>query len=178
MFVVNVRQGGVTLMESIVCLMLIAGLTVWSAPSITKALTNSLINSERQGLAQDIRLIRRFALTRHRPAYLCAMDAEKKCSKGADWNDGWIGYVDRNYSHSIDEGDEVVMTHHRKRDDQVEIFLHARWQRIKFNSSGVVRSSGHFRICDTRETGVQAMKVIRMNVHGRLSIEQDKLECI
>ena len=177
MFVIKLRQDGVTLMETIVCLALMAGLAVWSAPSLHRALTNSLINGERQALTQDLRLIRRFALTRHRPAYLCAMDKDAKCSKDADWNDGWIGYVDRNYSHSIDEDDEVVMTHHRQRDKQVEIFLHARWQRIKFNSSGVVRSSGHFRVCNTRESGVQPMKVIRMNVHGRLSIEEDKLKC-
>ena len=177
MFVIKARQDGVTLVETIVCLTLMGGLAAWSAPSINRTLTNSLINSERQALTQDLRLIRRFALTRHRPAYLCAMDKEAKCSKDANWNDGWIGYVDRNYSHSIDEGDEVVMTHHRQRDQKVEIFLHARWQRIKFTSSGVVRSSGHFRVCNTRETGKQAMKVIRMNVHGRLSVEQDKLEC-
>lgn len=177
MFVIKARQDGVTLMETIVCLMLIAVLTVWSAPSIYRTLTNSLINSERQTLVQDLRLIRRFALTRHRPAYLCAMDKDAKCSKDADWNDGWIGYVDRNYNHNIDDGDEVVMTYHRKKNERVEIFLHARWQRIKFNSSGVVRSSGHFRICNTRETGKRAMKVIRMNVHGRLSIEQDRFEC-
>lgn len=178
MFVIKARQDGVTLMESIVCLTLMAALAVWSVPSIYRTLTNSLINGERQALAQDLRLIRRFALTRHRPAYLCAMDQEEKCSKDANWNDGWIGYVDRNYSHSIDEGDEVVMTHHRQRDEQIEIFLHARWQRIKFNSSGVVRSSGHFRVCNTGEAGIQTMKVIRMNVYGRLSIEQDNLECI
>ncbi len=53
MFATNRRQDGVTLMETFVSLALMALLTVWSAPSFYRTFTNSLVNSERQALAEE-----------------------------------------------------------------------------------------------------------------------------
>jgi len=172
-----VRQGGFTFTETMLSIVILAILSSLSFPAMRGIIDRSAIRAERELLLQDIRLVRRYALTRHRPAYLCGLDTQEKCSNKASWDKGWIGYVDKNYSHSIDQNDEMILVRNRDISSTVKVILHARWKRLKFSSSGILRSSGHFRVClpDTQNT--EAQKVIRMNNHGRLSVEQDKLEC-
>ena len=172
-----VRQEGITLIESMLCVVILAVLSSLSFPAMRGIIDGSAIRAERQLLLQDIRLVRRYALTRHRPAYLCGLDAQGQCTNQASWDKGWIGFVDKNYSHSIDPNDEVVFKRLRDVSSNVKVILHARWKRLKYNSSGSLRSSGHFRVCLPDTPNTEAQKVIRMNNYGRLSVEQDQLDC-
>ncbi len=177
MFTILLRQRGVSLIETLVCLALLASLGAVSVPAMSRLLNRSVINSERMALAQDIRLLRRFSIVRQHSGYLCAIDVSRQCSRGASWKDGWIGFIDRNNNQKIDPDDEVIVEHTSSDNNKIAIILHARWQRLKFDIHGVLRSSGHFRFCDPATPGIQDMQVIRMNVHGRLSIEADRLLC-
>lgn len=171
------HQRGFTFIETMLSIAIVAVLSSISFPAMRGIIDRSAIRAERELLLQDIRLVRRYALTRHRPTYLCGLDAQQACLNQANWDKGWLGFVDKNYSHSFDSGDEMVFTRHRDASSSVKVILHARWKRLKFSSNGTLRSSGHFRVCLPGTQAADAQKVIRMNNHGRLSVEQDSLEC-
>ena len=55
--------------------------------------------------------------------------------------------------------------------------MHARWEDIKFDGRGVLRRSGHLLVCDPSERDEQTIKLIRMNMFGRLALETGKTSC-
>ena len=152
-------------------------LTAGALPTFTNIMKQSSIKNTRQSLLQDIRLLRSYARTRHAAAYLCANRAENGCIGTKHWKNGWFGFLDHNQTRQFDEGDEIVVAHQPATRYPIDVTIHTRWQKINIDQQGIIRSSGHFRICDASKPGVRDMKVIRMNVHGRLRVESDKLDC-
>jgi len=177
MFKTCLRQDGVTLIETVIGLVIIAVITLAAAPVMSSLINRGQINSDRSALAQDIRLMRRLAMSHRHPAYLCGLGSAHHCAEDGRWNHGWIGFIDRNSNHVLDAADDVLLEFSRPAVQNVEIFLHARWPRLKFDTDGTLRSSGHFRICDSALKGPQDQDVIRMNAHGRMAIERDHLIC-
>lgn len=172
------RQGGLSYIEVIMAVGIVSILSSMASPSVFELMNRVALRSERQALVQDIRVTRFKAISHRRPAYLCALDALGSCARQTRWNQGWMGFVDNNLNGIYDEGDEQVVRHSKPRNNRkVDIIFHARWNNIKFDGRGVLRRSGHFRVCNPDKPGDQKMLVIRMNTHGRLAIETDELSC-
>ena len=172
-----INQTGYTLIEAMLCVAIVAILSSVTIPAMTSTLNKASIQSTRQTLIEDIRLLRSFARHQHAAAYLCAKSLTNECVQSPRWNNGWFGFLDHNESGHFDEEDEIVVDYLPVIKGNTQIFIHTRWQKIKIDEQGVIRSSGHFRICDARKRGIRKMKVVRMNVQGRLRVESDKLDC-
>lgn len=172
------RQGGMTLLEMVVATGIISILSSVAVPSVFELMNRSAIRSERLALIQDIRVTRFKAISHRRPAYLCALNVTGSCARRTHWNQGWMAYIDNNLNSVYDDGDEQFIYHaNPTQNNNVDIIFHARWQDIKFDGRGVLRRSGHFRVCNPEISGDQSMQVIRMNTYGRLAIETDELPC-
>ena len=172
------KQGGMSLVEIIVATSIISILSSVALPNVFEFLNHAAIRSERLALIQDIRVTRFKAISHRRPAYLCALNATGSCARQIHWNQGWMAYIDNNLNNIYDDGDEQFI-HHKNtmQNNNIDIIIHARWQDIKFDGRGVLRRSGHFRVCNPEIPGEQSMQVIRMNTYGRLAIETDELPC-
>jgi prepilin-type N-terminal cleavage/methylation domain-containing protein len=172
------RQGGMSLIEMVVATGIISILSSVALPSFFELMNHAAIRSERLALIQDIRVTRFKAISHRRPAYLCALNTTGSCARRARWNQGWMAYIDNNLDSVYDDGDEQFIYHvNPVENNNGDIIFHARWQDIKFDSRGVLRRSGHFRVCNPEISGEQNMQVIRMNTYGRLAIETDELPC-
>ena len=99
-------------MEVALAMTIAAILMALALPSMRDLLDQSAIRSHRQMLVQDIRKVRFKAISRRRPAYLCALDRTRKCTMQALWNEGWLGFVDNNLNGIYDQGDEHVLQGH------------------------------------------------------------------
>ncbi len=171
-------QGGMSFIEITMTIGVLSVLSSLALPSVVGLMNSAAVRSERLVLIQDIRVTRFKAISYRRPAYLCALNAQGLCSRQAHWNTGWMGFVDNNLNGLYDDGDEQVVRHQAPRQAQkVDIIFHARWKDIKFDSRGILRRSGHFRLCNPDRKEKHNMKVIRMNTFGRLAIETDELAC-
>ncbi len=171
-------QGGMTLIEMIVATGIISILSSVALPSVFELMNHAAIRSERLALIQDIRVTRFKAISHRRPAYLCALSTTGSCARQTHWNQGWMAYIDNNLNNIYDDGDEQFIYHaNPMQNNSVDIIFHARWQDIKFDGRGILRRSGHFRVCNPEIPGEQSMQVIRMNTYGRLAIETDELPC-
>lgn len=171
------HQYGHTLLELIISIAVVAILSSMALPSFSGVINKASINTTRQQLLQDIRLLRSYSRTRHTASYLCALNQDGLCVSQSNWEHGWRGYIDNNDSHYFDEGDSIVIEYHNLKPRKIDIIIHSRWKNLKIDRQGVIRSSGHFRICDSNNKNLQTMKVIRMNVHGRLGVDEDMLRC-
>lgn len=172
-------QGGRSILELMAVVALAATFSVFALPPIQGMLNQVTLRSERQALLQDIRTLRHAAIERRRPAYLCALDTEKNCIRARRWTHGWMGFVDLNGDARYDSDKDHLVLHHAAPSGsrQVAIFMHARWLDIKFDGRGVLRRSGHLRICDPTHEEPRLMQLIRMNTYGRLALESETVRC-
>jgi type IV fimbrial biogenesis protein FimT len=108
-FVLLLRQGGTSFVEMALAVTVLSILTALALPSVYELMNNSTIRSKRHALLQDIRTLRFRAISRRRPAYMCALDSEGICASQTHWNEGWMGYIDNNLNSKYDEGDERVL---------------------------------------------------------------------
>lgn len=171
------HQFGHSLLEIILSIAVVAILSSMAVPSFSGVMNKVSIDTTRLQLLEDIRLLRSYSRIQNTASYLCALNQDGLCVSQSSWDYGWRGFIDNNDSHYFDEGDEIVIEHRNSDPRKIDIIIHSRWKNIKIDQQGVIRSSGHFRICDPNNKGAQNMKVIRMNVHGRLDIEADMLSC-
>ena len=175
----NGRQGGRTIVEIISVIALVAVFSVFALPPVQGMLNRATLRSERQALLQDIRTLRHASIESRRPAYLCALDSEGGCLRSRRWRHGWMGFVDRDRDARYEPGiDRLVLLHTGQAENsRVAIFMHSRWLDIKFDGRGVLRRSGHLRICDPTDSNPRLMKLIRMNTFGRLAVETESQRC-
>ena len=102
-FVLSLRQGGTSFVEMTLAVTVLSILTALALPSVYDLMNNSTIRSKRHALLQDIRTLRFRAISRRRPAYMCALDSEGICASQMHWNEGWMGYIDNNLNGKYDE---------------------------------------------------------------------------
>ncbi len=175
----DVGQGGRSILELMMVVTLVATISAFALPPVHGFLGQVQLRSERQALLQDIRVVRYAAIESRRPAYLCALGATGECLRTRHWKLGWMGFVDVNRNGRYEqEIDRLVLKHAGLAESsRVAVFMHARWQDIKFDGLGVLRRSGHLRVCDPTRAGAGPMKLIRMNTFGRLAVETQALPC-
>ncbi len=170
-------QQGTTLLEILFTLAIITILTSIASPSFSALMNKASIETVRNHLYQDLRLIRSAAMTRHKPTYLWGLDKQGNPSKQTHWDSGWIGFVDNNLSLHYDLGDEMI-TEYRNNDYQrISVILHAVQKNIKINERGRSVINGHFRVCDPKQSKAQAMTLIQMNAKGKLALGTEKKAC-
>ena len=102
------RALGVTLIELIIVLAIVAVLLASAVPSFVRVLSNHRASTATNDLVHSIALARAEALKRSRRVYVAPL--------GAHWRDGWAVFVDRNDNRAYDPpkggaGDEVIALH-------------------------------------------------------------------
>lgn len=173
------KHTGFSLIELIVSMTIVAVLALSVVPSVNALMNKSTVALTQAALMQDIRLVRSLSRSRRIPSYLCAINDQNECVKQSNWAKGWLGYLDNNYSHQFDEGDELLLQYTASETRTIDVLLHTANKTIMVDSTGIIRSSGHFRVCDGSISGKRPMTLIRMNVQGRLSLDQaDSIECL
>ena len=102
------RARGVTLIELIVALAIIAVLLAGAVPSFVRFVSNHRASTATNDLVHGIALARSEALKRSRRVYVAPL--------GGHWRDGWAVFVDRNDNRAFDPpdreaGDDVIAVH-------------------------------------------------------------------
>ena len=102
------RVLGVTLIELLIVLAILALLLTSAVPSFVRLLSNHRGSTATNDLVHSIALARAEALKRSRRVYVAPL--------GAHWRDGWAVFVDRNDNRTYDPasgdaGDELIALH-------------------------------------------------------------------
>jgi len=104
-------QRGLTLIEMLVVVTLIAILASFAAPSLTGITRSGRILSEASSFVGDLQLARAEAIKRGLPVILCPSLDGQTCRKDANannWQVGWIMVADNDSSLTQTAGDTVI----------------------------------------------------------------------
>lgn len=103
------RSRGVTMVEIIITLAIVAILTVIAVPSFTGTIQRARTLSEANSLVNDIQYARGEAIKRGLPVSLCASKDGAVCTGANAWDVGWIVFTDVNNSGTVDSANDIVL---------------------------------------------------------------------
>lgn len=160
------RSNGFTLIELMVTLAIFSVLVGLGVPSFLSAMKNSQLSSDYNKLVSSLYLARSEAVKRTVRVGVCARGTDTSC--GANWNQGWIVFLDRVQGSAgttgiINTGDEILRFTPPLDDQRTVTAAGSPWQTASSASNSVSQSfvqyspdgssslsGGTFVICDDR----------------------------
>ena len=104
----NRNAAGVTLVELIFTLAVLAVLMSLSAPALAGLIQASQARSARGMLATSLALARMSAIARNAQISVCPSSDQASCTGGIAWQTGWIVFVDTNRDGKHDAGEQIL----------------------------------------------------------------------
>ncbi len=144
------RQFGVTLIELMVALAVVAILAAVGIPSLRQFHDRAAINAQYETLNSALRRARSEAMARGELVTVCALDGNSLATgtpdclaSGKAWHDGWLVFIDRGERGEVDESDRVVSVHQPPQNSGSVLGTQ---RYLTYRASGVLLSlAAHFR---------------------------------
>ena len=105
------RQSGVSLVEAVVTLGIVASALQLAGPALGDYLDSVQLTAASQELYSDLQTARIEAIKRHRRVALCKSADGASCADDGGWEQGWILFHDENNNGRADAGEEVIRRH-------------------------------------------------------------------
>lgn len=163
-----VKQFGVSLVELLVSMLVLAILITLSAPDMRTLIVNNRVDNVASELFSSLMLARSEAIKRQRTVSLCSTVDQSNCDETrSGWHHGWLIFTDAAGDGLLNASDQLI----RRvpvQSDIVSIF----WNNgdgLQFNSRGQSARAGTFQICADEE-GSDA-KAIIVSMAGRVRTE-------
>lgn len=162
---------GITLVEVIISLTIIAILSTIAVPSIQNILLNSRLSSNSMELSNAIFLARSEAIKRSRSVAVCESANGTSCTGSHNWKNGWLVWVDTNGDEILAVGEEVVQVRLEANSTSTINSTESK-SVIRFLATGFlainVAEQRNFTLCDSR-TGENG-KLINIRASGRVVV--------
>jgi type IV fimbrial biogenesis protein FimT len=98
---------GLTLIELMVAIAVLATVLAIGVPSLQGAMNNSRLSSAANELTSAVHLGRAEAIKRNRTVVLCRSETLTSCADDVQWN-AWLVFVDTNANGVVDGGEEII----------------------------------------------------------------------
>lgn len=167
---------GVTLVELLITLSLIAILLALAAPPFRDMILNNRRAAQLNALTGSLNLARSAAVKGGSDAVVCISDgaAPPDCdSDGTQWEAGWLVIVDSNKEGPVSraDGDFVLEVHGALAEGTT---LRGDSNRIRYTSRGNSRDPGTLLMCDSRGPEAAGGIVISPSGRSKLATDADK----
>ncbi len=160
---------GVSLVELLVSLSVVAILITVSAPGMKALIVNNRIDNVADEVYGSLMLARSEAVKRQRTVSLCSTVDDLTCDESnSGWHHGWLIFTDESDDGLLNDSDQLI----RRIAEQSDL-ISIIWNRgysLRFNSRGQTTQAGTFRICD-QENSTDS-KAIVISMTGRLRTEE------
>ncbi|MHB1145478.1 MAG: GspH/FimT family pseudopilin [Thiobacillus sp.] len=103
------KHSGVTLLELMVALAIVAILLAIGIPTFTSLVRSSRLSSATNELVSSLFFARGEAIKRSSRAVICPSATGSSCAGSGDWHQGWIVFGDDNNNASVDAGETVIL---------------------------------------------------------------------
>ena len=164
------RQFGFTLLELIIVMAIAAILLTVGVPSFRETQLNNRMTTQVNDFVTSLHFTRSEAVKRGRRVTMCKSDDGQQCKTGgdADWQDGWLVYVDNNGNSSFDVGvDALLRPFEELQGGNVIVANNPVANRITYTSLGR-STAGSLTFCDER--GDNSARVVTISPAGRPTI--------
>ncbi len=105
------RSGGFTLLEALVVLAVLGVLVAMAAPALSGMRTRHQLQAQAEGLLDSLVLARSEALRRQQRITLCPRTLDNTCDATAQWQNGWLVFVDANNNAQREVEEPLIEVH-------------------------------------------------------------------
>ena len=171
-------EQGLTLLELVVALALVALLLTLAVPNFRTFIMNNRLTGQTNEFIASLHFARSEATKQGRSVTLCkssnSTTANPSCS-GANWEDGWIIFVDENNS-GARNATEILLKGVGPLAGENTLRGNLKVANsLRYTASGSTSNNGTFRVCDSR--GTTAARSIVVSIAGRLRVESGATAC-
>ena len=160
------RQRGVTLIELIMVLVIMAVLLALAAPSFADTIRNNRLASQVNRVVYGLNLARSEAVKRATPVTLCKSSSGIACTTTSEWEQGWILFSDPDGDQVYDSDESLL------RVDQALIAGYslrgsaAVADAVTFHANGTSLMQGSFVLC--LDNQLHAARLAGVTLAGRI----------
>lgn len=170
------RQGGFTLLETIIVMSIIAIIVAVGVPSFRDTIRNNRIITTANDVVTGLTLARTEAIRRNRNVIICGSPdpeaASPACAADGTWSAGWVVYVPAVGSTALD-ATALVLRGTPVDEPGIEI-IRSGGARATFGANGLaLLSNSTFSVCDERKTDTDKLNRMRnvvLSNSGRIRV--------
>ena len=154
-----------TLVELLVTISIVAILATLALPSYFFLVNSSRHNAEINEFIGGAMLTRSEAVKRGQQTALCTSVDGTSCSTVANWDEGWIAFVDSNANDVRDSSEVLVKIREAMKSGFSFRSSGSIGKKIRFQANGMPLESGTLTLCDPR--GVSKVEAVIVTASGR-----------
>ena len=162
--------GGVTLVELVVVLAIIAVTLTLAAPAFQEMLQRGRLRATREALQNSLHLARTEAIRSSRRVVMCSSAGDDRCLAAGDWSQGWIIFQDRDGNNQVNGAESVL---HRFAEVPATVRIDSATtlaNRVVFGPRGVANTWGNLTVCSRSASNQEPIRIL-LRPSGRLRVE-------
>jgi type IV fimbrial biogenesis protein FimT len=163
------RVSGLTLIELLVTVSVLAVLLALGVPSFASLMQRWRVDATIESLVADIRLARSTATRTSRPVVMCAKAIDGSCSAGNDWSTGWVVFSDLNGDSALDAGEPLIVERPIQ-SGMASMPDKTNRAKLKFRANGTLES-GKTSVGIRPSDSAKAVASIVINAMGRIRVQ-------
>lgn len=175
------KTSGFTLLELLITIAIAGLLVAIAAPNLSDILDDNVTTTQTNHFATAINVARSEAVKRNERVVICKR-AGNACDDSADWQDGWIVFVDLNGDNIVDAGEEISFIDALREGysltpepSGINLLAFEASGKASSNLSGTFTGAA-FSLCP-RDQDIASAKLLTMNAVGRTRIATGVTAC-
>lgn len=170
-------QTGLTAIESMTVLAIVAVLSAVAVPSFGPMIEGNRLATRANNFIGDVQLARYEAIKHGLPVTMCVSTDSKTCTDSTDWQKGWLVFTDTNHNQTVD-GDDAVLRQQPGWDGRDALTPGGDVAALTFSRDGFVMNlPGTVSWSLAAQEGESSnRRCISMNITGRVSVKKSAEE--
>lgn len=166
------QEQGVSLLETMVVVAIVAVLVVTGIPSIVDLIRDTKRDSSVLNMVSSLNYARSEAIRRGCRVTVCPSMYGRDCNGDVRWETGWIVFTDPNANGRVDLGELILRVNASAVGETIRGSKH----RITYQGSGFsLGFMDTLRVCDSR--GLAQARSIVVNMPGRVMVGRGATAC-
>lgn len=162
----NNSNAGFSLVELIITVAVVSILAMLGTPSYHQLMNDSVLTTESDQLVKSLLVARNLALENNQIVIVCPSRLHQSCDKTAQWQHGWMIFIDKNRNRILDDADELFQVFEGSQQIKMESSRYRK--KVVYYSSGMALGSNlTIRISD--DQGVKRSIIVSNT--GRVRVE-------